>query len=201
MPGHEAHDVGNLVATAKAAGDDGGGGITAAEDGKKAFFADLHREIVMFFFVAEGAGHATATGVNFLHGEARDLAKNVFHGGRAGEGFLVAVAMNNDMLIGTGKGAVQTLRLKFVVEEGVDHYDVFGDACCEVGIVDEVGQIVGEGGIAAGFADHDFEPLLDVGVEVAEGFFAVALGQAEQAAGEPGTLAAAGSGEDDVIAA
>lgn len=73
MDGFSVGGVGDLVATAKAAGDDDGVGGAGANGGEEAVLADLERHFVMFFFITEGAGHAAATGVDLGDIEAGEL--------------------------------------------------------------------------------------------------------------------------------
>src|SRR5258705_13392687 len=67
-------------------------------DGRReAAVADLRREIVMFFFKTEGAGHAAAARVDFTD----FVASGFEHRGRrrgADQSFLMAVAMQQTLL-------------------------------------------------------------------------------------------------------
>ena len=69
-----------------------------ANRGKYGEFADFHGEVVVGGGVAEGAGHAAATG-----GEDLDVGEKAFEevgtGGVAPKGFLVAVAVENDRTV------------------------------------------------------------------------------------------------------
>ena len=69
----------------------------AADGGEKDHFADLERAAIMFFFVAEGAGHAAAAAGDDMNRGARQEAQ-----GRGGlvntdEGLLVAVAVEPNL--------------------------------------------------------------------------------------------------------
>ncbi len=60
--------VGDLMSATKAASNDSRSGGMATDGREEAVLTNLHGNIVMLFFVAEGAGHAAAAGVDLLDG-------------------------------------------------------------------------------------------------------------------------------------
>lgn len=88
-----------LFAAGEAADDDVGGGVFA-DGGEEALFADGAGDVVVGFFVAEGAGHAAAAGVEFARGAVGDQIQQCVGGAGADEGLLVAVAVEEDFAVG-----------------------------------------------------------------------------------------------------
>ena len=86
--------IGDLMSATESASYDSRSAGTAAKGSKEAFFANLHRKVVVFFFIPEVARNATASRVKLLDGHSRDPIEKAFHSGGAKEGFLVAVAMD-----------------------------------------------------------------------------------------------------------
>ena len=67
-------------------------------DGREELHAsDLHREFVVLFFVAEGAGHTAATRVYNLHLVARGQGQGGPGGFHPDQGLLVAMAVEQDL--------------------------------------------------------------------------------------------------------
>ena len=68
MEGGFSCAVVDLVAATGAGGGDEDFGVEFFQVGEENQFADLHRDIVVFLFVAKRARHAATTGGDFLHG-------------------------------------------------------------------------------------------------------------------------------------
>ncbi len=132
---------------------DGSSAGTAANGGKETLVADLHRKVVVLFFITEGAGHAATAGVDLLDGDSGDAIEKAFHGGGGKESFLMAVAVDEDAGEGGSEVAVELALLDLAIEEFIDHHDVFFYALAELFVVEKVGQIVNQGGAAAGLTN------------------------------------------------
>ncbi len=193
--------VGDLMATTKSASNDSRAGRTAADGGEEAVLTNLHRNVVMLFFVSEGAGHTAAASVDLLDGCAGDAIEEALHSSAGEECLLMAVAVDENLVERRAEAAFQITLLNLAVQEFIDHHHVFFYALAELLVVDEVGQVVNEGGAAAGLADDYLEALLDVGIEIAEGSFAEDFGLSHKAVRDSGSLTAAGIGQDNFPAA
>ena len=192
--------IGELVSAAEAVGADGGAALVGLfGGGEEALVSDGHGDVVVF--IAEGAGHTAATGVDLGDFESGDAFEECVESGGCGGGFLVAVAVDEDFFGGCFEFDVDFAGFDAVGEEVVEHEAVGFDALAELFVVDEVGQVVEDGGGAAGFGEEDGEALVGEGEEVSECGFAVTFGVADHAFAESGSLAAAGVGEGDVVAA
>ena len=97
MQGAGVGVLGDLFAAAEAVADDDGFGVVA-DGGEKDAFAQFLREVVFFFFEAEGAGHAATAGVeefDVCSGEAEE-GELVVH---AHGGAVMAVAVDDDLFV------------------------------------------------------------------------------------------------------
>ena len=97
MQGFYSCAVHNLMATTKTT-DHHGSTIGAIMDGReKALLADLHRHIIMLPLIAERAGHSATAGVDLADRYARHTVEQILHGGGAKKGFLMAMAVNENL--------------------------------------------------------------------------------------------------------
>ena len=97
MEGLYASAVGNLVTATETTGHHGST-IGAVTDGReKALLADLHGHIIMLSFITEGTSHAATAGVDLADRYARHTVEQILHGGGAKKGFLMAVAVNENL--------------------------------------------------------------------------------------------------------
>ena len=147
--------ISDLMSATESASHNGSPFGTVAKGREETLAADLHRKVVVFFLVSEGSSHAAASGVDLLNGHSRDSIEKAFHGGGAKECFLVAVAVDEDAGEGGTEAAVEVALLDLAIEEFINHHDVFFYALAELFVVDEVGQVIYQGGAAAGFADDN----------------------------------------------
>ncbi len=213
VEGVDAGAVEDLLAAGGAgSGDEGGGGVAGvvvrggdgtAQRGEEEHLADGDGGLVVFFLVAEGAGHATAAGGDDVESAAFEQAEHGCGFFDADEGFLVAVAVEPDVEgLGTELFGTDVAPGDFAHDEFVEKETVGGKTG---GIVsqlgrDEVGVFVAEGEDAAGF-DADKGGV--VGDEVAEfeDVFASKFGsEVEASFGDGGTAAFDMVGDDDLIA-
>lgn len=91
----------NLLAAGEAADDDVGVGV-GADCGEESLLADGLCDVVVFLFVAEGTRHPAAAGVELAGGAAGEQREECVGVAGADEGFLVAMAMEEDGFGGCG---------------------------------------------------------------------------------------------------
>ncbi len=133
-----------------------------------------------------------------------DIDANVFERAAdavgAEQGFLVAVAVQHDVLCACGEFPVELAGVEFVCQERVDHLHVACDTFGHLLVVHQVGQVVNERRGAARFECEDGQALFGVGIEVDHRLGAVTLGVFSEPLGQSRALAAAGLGDADAVA-
>lgn len=134
----------DLVAAGSTDGEDIGV-LALFDGGEKGEAAYLHGDIVLFFVVAEGTRHAATARRDLLDGEFGDKAEHIEGGLGADEGFLEAVAVNQEALGGGCKGMDKVGFLRFSDEEFIDQIGVFGDLLDDRVVGEKVAVFVAKG--------------------------------------------------------
>jgi len=93
MPSSAARAVSDLLAAGDAGGHNLACGVPGLDGGKQATIPDGQGHLVMFLLVPEGTGHAAAAGVHFIHLGPQQETEHLKAGTGAGQGFLVAMAV------------------------------------------------------------------------------------------------------------
>lgn len=96
MEGGALGSVVDLVATGSAGGGDEVVRSGGADGGEQDEFTDLVGDFEVFFFVAEGAGHAAAAAGDGFNGVVGGEGEGGFGGGGSGEGFLKTMTVKVD---------------------------------------------------------------------------------------------------------
>src|SRR5271170_3918374 len=97
MEGLAVGQLRNLLAATEAVGNDDGGWPGGLDGGEQALVGDDLRDFKFAGFEAEGAGHSTATGLDWLDRGACFAQQRDFAGRTAEDGLVVAVAMNQNV--------------------------------------------------------------------------------------------------------
>ena len=108
----------NLFAATEAIGDDDGGGSGGADGGQQTVLRDGFRDFEFVGFKPKRTGHAAATRLDGFDDGAGALEECDFAGGSAEDGFVVAVAVDEDVRASeTGGREVRRVRGEPVGEE------------------------------------------------------------------------------------
>lgn len=187
----------DLFAAGEAVGEDEGivGGV--ADFGEEEAFAALDGDIVVgAFFVSEGARHTAAAVLGFVEVGVEVLEEFLFvvH---AHEGFVVAVAVEEDFLMECGGFEIGGV----FGEELAEEEGLAGEALGVLGGGEEVGEFIAEDGGATGFEDDHGKSGLDVGAHDVHELVEPAFGGGDEAVVVEGASAAEVlHGDDDAEA-
>ena len=94
----------DLLAATEAVGDDDGGGSGGTDGGQQAIFCDGFGDFEFVGFKAKGSGHAATSGLDRFDDGAGALEERDFAGGSAEDGFVMAVAVDEDVCAGEAGG-------------------------------------------------------------------------------------------------
>jgi hypothetical protein len=88
----------------------------------------------------------------------------------------MAMAVDENLAEGRFKCTVQTALMNLQREELIDHHYVLFHTPAELFIINQIGQVVGQSRPAGRLADHYFETLLNICIQIAKRFLALRLG-------------------------
>ena len=191
----------NLAAAIEPAGYDNGAFFAASNSREDTLGTYCHRHFVLVLRVAERLGQTATTRSDLVHRNTVHAPEQLLHRRGAVKGLLMAMAVDEDLLIRRGELAIQVPFLDLLRQEDIDHHYVLLYPLTELLVVDQVGQVVGQGRRRGRLADHHLEPLLNEHVQIAEGLFAFEFCLSQKSAGYLVLLRSASLGEGNLIAA